>query len=106
MKKASSYFKSYDLIVITHRQKSISEIDKSISEIIYGYIKKAHLPSEMFIKLRGKSENRILFSDTVTHLAAPLPYHFGSAHHPVTHHSQMLHPSSSLNWLITWLPTQ
>ena len=37
MKKASSYFKSYDLIVITHRQKSISEIDKSISEIIYGY---------------------------------------------------------------------
>ena len=80
----------------------------SLKRLFPSYLdpKKAHLPSEMFIKLRGKSENRILFSDTVTHLAAPLPYHFGSAHHPVTHHSQMLHPSSSLNWLITWLPTQ
>lgn len=71
--------------------------------------KKAHLQSEMFIKLRGKTENRIPFSNTVTHLAAPLPYHFGSAHHPVTHlahHSQMLHPSSSPTWLITWLPAQ
>lgn len=37
MKKASPYFKSYDLIVKTQKQSSVSEIDKSISEIIYSY---------------------------------------------------------------------
>ena len=37
MKKASPYFKSYDLIVKTQKQSSVSEIDKSISEISNTY---------------------------------------------------------------------